>query len=789
MPPVQNNNQLPTYIGRFHILNRLGKGSQGVVYLATDPQLERNVAIKTIQLDKPTPRAKEQLLKEAKTVGKLQHPNIITLYEADQHRDTPYLVFEYVDGFSLQDYLKREGKLSSKKAINIISPILNAIGYAHKRGVIHRDLNPHNIILTSDNNKPRLMDFGISTLLGNKAENGIWGTLNYLSPEQCEGKPATAASDTFSIGLILYEMLAGEKAAPGGDKYTVINRIVNDEIKMPSDMDPAIQLILQKALQKEPEARYMDALDMRQDLLNHLKQIAPDLPSHSPAGSEATSNTTLQFLLRRMELKSDFPTLSHQIIEISQKAKADGESNANALSNAILKDYSLSTKLLRLVNSPLYGQYGGKISTISRAVVILGFEEVRNAALGLMLLDHLKDKNQAGSLKEACIGALMSGSIAHGLSKNLKIKDSEEGYVCSMFHNLGKMLAIYYFPEEVEVIMDHVQQKGMKESHAAQSVLGVTFEEIGIAVGESWQLPNEIIESMQTLPPGELKNPLSQIDMLKHMAGFSNEYCSLISSTSSADRNSAFETIASRYGNTLTISRGQMEDIISNAMDEMSKYAKLVNLDLGDSQLFKNAAKWSSKDIEEVLEEAEHDVTDIHQATAEELARQERLVCAMQEITDAILEGAPLNSILVMIMETIFTGLNFTRVTFCFINKSRTAIEARFGFGPDLEPIIDRLSIPTGGDRDIFNQALKLNQDMRIEDMQSVDAQGLMPKWYIEKYARKSMLVYPIIVKNIPMGILFIDNINPISMIDEKKLNMARTLRNQIVLAIRNAAN
>ena len=790
MPPAQNDSQLPPYIGRFHILNKLGKGSQGVVYLATDPQLERNVAIKTIELEKPTPKLKEQLLKEAKTVGKLQHPNIITLYEADQHKDIPYLVFEYVDGFSLKDFLKREGKLSSKKAINIISPVLNAIGYAHKRGVIHRDLNPDNIILTSDNNKPRIMDFGIATLLSNRAEDGIWGTLNYLSPEQCEGKQATAASDTFSIALILYEMLSGEKAAPGSDKYAIINKIVNEEIKMPSDMDPAIQLVIQKALQKEPEARYMDALDMRQDLLNHLKQIAPDAPSHSPAGSEATTNTTLQFLLRRMELKSDFPTLSHQIIEISQKCKADGESTANALSNAILKDYSLSTKLLRLVNSPLYGQYGGKISTISRAVVILGFEEVRNAALGLMLLDHLKDKNQAVSLKEACIGSLMSGSIANGLSKNLKIKDSEEAYVCSMFHNLGKMLAIYYFPEEVEVIMDHIQQKGMKEDHAAQSVLGVTFEEIGIAVGESWQLPSEIIESMQPLPPGELKKPVSQIDMLKHMSGFSNEYCDLISGTSASDRNEAFETIASRYGNTLSISRGQMEDIVSNAMDEMSKYAKLVNLDLGDSKLFTNAAKWSSKEIEEALLDDDDDsIASTEQSTAEELARQDRLVNAMQEITEAILEGASLNNILVMIMETIFTGLNFTRVTFCFINKTRTAIEARFGFGPDMEPIIERLSIPTGGDRDIFNQALKLNQDMRIENMQSVEAQALMPKWYVEKYAKKSMLVYPIIVKNIPMGILFIDNINPISMIEEKKLSMARTLRNQIVLAIRNASS
>ena len=118
---IRNANEtsaiLPSYIGRFSIQDILGKGSQGVVYLATDPQLERNVAIKTIKLENPTPNIKQQLLKEAKIVAKLQHPNIIPLYEADEHLGKPYLVFEYVDGISLADHLAKEGKLSSKHAI------------------------------------------------------------------------------------------------------------------------------------------------------------------------------------------------------------------------------------------------------------------------------------------------------------------------------------------------------------------------------------------------------------------------------------------------------------------------------------------------------------------------------------------------------------------------------------------------------------------------------------------------------------------------------------------------
>ena len=194
MPRNTVSSILPAQIGRFRVISALGQGTQGIVYLATDTQLERNVAIKTIQLEKPSPKLKAQLLAESRTVSKLQHPNIITLYEADEHLGKPYLVFEYVDGTTLQEHLQNKGKLSAKEAIRIMDPILNAIAYAHKRSVIHRDLNPLNIMLTDGNSKPRLMDFGIATLLGNQTDDGIWGTIKYLSPEQCENKAASAAS-------------------------------------------------------------------------------------------------------------------------------------------------------------------------------------------------------------------------------------------------------------------------------------------------------------------------------------------------------------------------------------------------------------------------------------------------------------------------------------------------------------------------------------------------------------------------------------------------------------------
>ncbi len=773
------NSVLPEYISRFKIIKQLGKGSQGVVYLASDSQLERNVAIKTIQLEKSTPKIKQQFLNEARTIAKLQHPNIIPLYEMDEHLGTPYLVFEYIDGQSLKEFLIQKGKLPVKACINILTPLLNAIAYAHKKSVVHRDLNPSNILITTQD-KPYLMDFGIATLLGQRADDGIWGTFKYMSPEQCNNQNITPASDLFSLGLILFEMTNGKAAITADNQFTIINHIVNEEIKYPEDTDTALKEIMQKVLLKNPLERYADALDMRQDLDKHLNRIAPDANIAQEKQRAGEINSTLEFLLRRMEHKKDFPTMSHQVIEISQKAQSSGDSSANILSNAILKDYSLSSKLLRLVNSPSYGQYGGRISTISRAVVILGFEEVKNAALGLMLLDHLKDKNQADSLKEACIGSMISGSMAKGVADRMNIKNQEEAYVCSMFHQLGKLLSIYYFPEEAEIIFDMMKQKNMKEQAAAEAVLGVSFEEIGIAVGESWQLPTQLIDSMHTLPPGELKKPLSQNDLLKHVSGFSNEYCSMIETCSAHDRQQSFETLASRYSNSMNISCAQMEDILSTSLHEMEKYAKLINLDLTQSDIFKKANKWTpnnNNDTEVTNNEIKEPTSQIEQ-------KQGQIIDAIEEITDAILEGVPLNDILVMVMETIYTSFNFHRIMFCFINKGRTSIGARFGFGPNIEEIISRFNIPNGGD-DIFNLSLKQAKELIIENTSANDAKKLLPEWYRKKFAKKSMLVYPIVVKNIPIGLLYIDSIAPISVADEARLGPIKTLRNQIILAIR----
>lgn len=263
-------------LGRYKIIQLLGKGGMGTVYKGLDPALDRSVALKTIRLDFALSPAeiselKERLIREAKAAGRLSHPNIVTIYDVGEEGGLHYIAMEYLSGYTLEDFIKKKGELNYRIVAKIIMQTCEALSYAHQHGIVHRDIKPANIMLLEDFHV-KVMDFGIARLeTGSLTQSNVTlGTPRYISPEQLEGKPADKRSDLFSLGVVIYELLTRQKPFLGENISSLMYRILNHNPPPPSSLDEKTPLlfdrIVSKAMAKNPEERYQDAEEISQIL-------------------------------------------------------------------------------------------------------------------------------------------------------------------------------------------------------------------------------------------------------------------------------------------------------------------------------------------------------------------------------------------------------------------------------------------------------------------------------------------------------------------------------------------
>ncbi|MFN0159774.1 MAG: protein kinase domain-containing protein, partial [Burkholderiales bacterium] len=573
-------------IGRFDIVKELGRGAQGTVYLGMDSHLRRKVALKTLRLDKLDAAARaaqtELMLGEARIVGQLTHPNIVTLFDAGEDDGKPYLVFEFVEGQTLGDAIRVRGTLPPAEAARIAAGFLAGVDCAHTAGVLHRDLKPANIMLTRDGT-PRVMDFGIASNVESEgAEKGLRGTPSYMAPEYLSGQAFSPRGDVFAAGMVLYEMLTGSPAVKSENFYQTMYAMVQEPFIRPSQkndsVDERLEAIVMKALEKDPAVRYASVQDMQEalkDYLNPQQAVAGDGDAPARGGGGA-----LDFLLRRMRYKSDFPVLGSTISTVNSLVAADNE-RTGALSDSILKDVSLTNKLLRMVNTAYYTQFGGAVSTVSRAVSILGFQKVRNAALSLMLFEHLQNKAQAADLKDHVTASYFSGVMSGDLVKQLGIKNGEEAFICSMFHRLGKLLAIFYLHEESSEIARIAKSRNISEDQAAVEVLGMSYTDLGLGVARQWNFPEAIVASMQQAKPGAAHGATEESKM-RALADISNRLSDAVALPPGKQRETVIARLEADYGKTFNLDAGKFDALLGSAAREFSGEAKALGLGTGN---------------------------------------------------------------------------------------------------------------------------------------------------------------------------------------------------------------
>src|SRR5580700_10876212 len=272
--------------GRYEILGELGRGAMGVVYRATDPVIGRTVAVKTIRLtEEGTGLTRPELLSrfqtEARAAGLLAHPNIVVVYDAGEEDGLFYITMEFVEGRSLQSHIDSKQPFPVSRVLKLMEQVCSALDFAHQHNVVHRDIKPANLMLTPDD-VVKITDFGTAKILqfGTAQTAHVMGTPSYMSPEQVKGKPVDGRSDIFSLGVILYELMTGEKPFPGQNITTVIYKIINEEPIPPRSLDssihPGLSAVITRALAKEPAARFQTCADLLNALKNYHEMTSPE---------------------------------------------------------------------------------------------------------------------------------------------------------------------------------------------------------------------------------------------------------------------------------------------------------------------------------------------------------------------------------------------------------------------------------------------------------------------------------------------------------------------------------
>src|ERR1700726_3857989 len=266
--------------GRYEIVGEVSRGAMGVVYRAADPVIGRAVAVKTIQLsEEGTGLSRPELLSrfqtEARAAGLLTHPNIVVVFDAGEEEGLYYITMELVEGKSVQALLDAGHAFPLPRVLRIMEQTCSALQFAHERNVVHRDIKPANIMLTGDDTV-KVTDFGTAKILqfGTVQQTAhVMGTPSYISPEQVKGRAVDGRSDIFSLGVMLYEMITGEKPFPGQNITTVIYKIVNEEPIPPKQVNPSvhpgISAVVMRALAKDPDTRYQSCREMLEDLCNY----------------------------------------------------------------------------------------------------------------------------------------------------------------------------------------------------------------------------------------------------------------------------------------------------------------------------------------------------------------------------------------------------------------------------------------------------------------------------------------------------------------------------------------
>jgi eukaryotic-like serine/threonine-protein kinase len=580
------------------------------------------------------------------------------------------------------------------------------------------------------------------------------------------------------------------------DPWRAVQRVQQEDLVLPAAVavDDVLRGIVQRALARDTRQRGDSARAMHAALAAWLD---PPVPADA-ALATAEGAGTLEFLLRRMRHKSDFPALSASVVRIQQVAASDTESVAS-LSAEILKDVALTNKLLRVVNTAHYGAAGGgSISTVSRAVAMVGFAGIRDMAWSLLLLEHMHDKAHAALLQDEFLRALMAATLTAELTP--PGVDREDAFLGALLQHLGRLLAEYYFPEEAQQIRQRLDGRDASPAAAdaaARKVLGITLGELGVGIARSWGLPDSLVRAMR-LPDGDApqRRLAPGAESQRWLGRFAGQVTDLMLAHEGSALSQRLALLAGVCGPALGLALPQLLAAAQAAREQLAALATAMGLQTAPgspARRLLTAGTPASPEVSDSL--APHRLLPTLSGYAPTLpatavmAPADLLAAGVQDITNMMVaDDFKLNVVLRMVLETMYRALALRSVVFCLRDARTDTLTGRFGLGSGVDSLckVFRVPLRPAGVPDVFAAVVAKGVDTLIQDARSASIAARLPAWYGAEVGARSFLLLPLLNKGVPFALIYADTAGPGALVlGERELSLVRTLRNQALMAFR----
>jgi serine/threonine-protein kinase len=575
--------------------------------------------------------------------------------------------------------------------------------------------------------------------------------------------------------------------------------------------------------------------------------VSPEVEVLAKAGAAPNSlrltkadRSILNKLWLKMQRGGDFPAFVRNVGEVSKRADFESTFSATQLGDSILKDYALTAKLLRVVNSTYANRFGGKVYSIQHAIVILGFDRVRSLALSISLFKNRGSNEHAKRVSESAINSLVSGEITQQLAPFAHVIDDEQAMMCGMFRNLGRHLAIVYLPELFEQAIGIMQSSGVSLQTAAERVFGLSLQKLGIGIAERWRLPKPIIRTMSSIS-GLTAHSAREEDRIVELADFSNELCDIVVTVTLQQRPQAITNLLVRHKNLLTIDQEKLAELLQAVQSSFEqRYASLLGLDAKNSRFSRNVSTLVSQPDDSARDETlertnQLQVSLAFEAEAVGMRRSQSPVSArlrparprpqaqriqlakvnvldegqgatdlnlaignagcsidrMKEIADELSaaldrEGRS-DKLLNRIIAVIGEQLGQTRLLVLRSNSGKTELIVAGGLRGDLDALTKEFRIPLMPARasgDVFSQAYHQCRDIVVDDTYGVRATATVPLRYYETIGAPTFALYSCAIKGVPAAVVFVDAESPSQLPSLESLSLIAPLRPIIARAV-----